>query len=112
MTLTGGLQTLLHRYSGQDAVAVGIPVAGRTHRETEGLIGFFVNTLVVRGDLSGNPSFRTLLGRIKQKMLRSPLPTRTCRSTNWSVPFRPTVIRGGVHCFRSCSSPGTFLCLP
>jgi amino acid adenylation domain-containing protein len=65
-TLLAAFQTLLFRYSGQDDVVVGSPVAGRTMFETENLIGAFVNTLVMRGDLSGNPSFRDALARVRQ----------------------------------------------
>ncbi|MBF2002243.1 MAG: amino acid adenylation domain-containing protein [Synechococcales cyanobacterium M58_A2018_015] len=66
MTLLAAFKVLLYRYTGQADVVVGSPIANRTHRETEGLIGFFVNTLVLRTDLSGNPSFRTLLQRVQQ----------------------------------------------
>jgi amino acid adenylation domain-containing protein len=69
MTLMAAWQLLLSRYSGQDDVSVGSPVAGRTRLETEGLIGFFVNTLVIRTDLSGQPSFRALLGRVRETAL-------------------------------------------
>ena len=69
MTLLAAFQTLLQRYSGQDDIAVGSPIAGRTRSETEGLIGFFVNTLVLRADLSGNPSFREVLHRVRQMAL-------------------------------------------
>lgn len=65
MTLLSALQTLLHRYTGQEDVTVGTPIAGRTRAEFEGLIGFLVNTLVLRGDLSGNPTFRELLARVR-----------------------------------------------
>jgi amino acid adenylation domain-containing protein len=71
MTLLAAFQVLLSRYSGQEDIAVGTPIAGRTHPELEGLIGFFVNTLVVRGDLSGNPTFRELLGRIRQTTIEA-----------------------------------------
>ncbi|HZF12136.1 MAG TPA: amino acid adenylation domain-containing protein [Thermoanaerobaculia bacterium] len=69
MVLLAAFQALLARYSGQEDLVVGSPVAGRTHREIEGLIGFFVNTLVLRGDLSGEPTFRQLLGRVRETAL-------------------------------------------
>ena len=69
MVLLAGFQALLARYSGQDDLAVGTPVAGRNRVEIEGLIGFFVNTLVLRGDLAGEPSFRELLGRVRETAL-------------------------------------------
>src|SRR5262245_4232113 len=64
MTLLAAFKVVLARYSGQADVAVGAPVANRNRAELEGLIGFFVNTLVLRTDLSGNPTFRELLGRV------------------------------------------------
>ncbi|MEA2694055.1 MAG: hypothetical protein QOJ16_3442, partial [Acidobacteriota bacterium] len=60
MTVLTGFQALLARCSGQADIAVGSPVAGRTHREIEPLIGLFVNTLVLRTDLSGDPSVAEL----------------------------------------------------
>jgi len=69
MTLLTALQVLLHRYSGQDDIVVGTPFAGRTQSELDGLFGFFVNTLVLRTDLSGNPSFRELLSRVREVTL-------------------------------------------
>jgi amino acid adenylation domain-containing protein len=69
MTLLAAFQALLHRYSGQDDIVVGSLIANRNHIETEGLIGFFVNTLVLRTDVSCNPSFRELLGRVRQVAL-------------------------------------------
>ncbi len=69
MVLLAAFQVLLMRYSGQEDIAVGTPVAGRNRPELEGLIGFFVNTLVMRGDLSGNPRFIDLLARTRQHAL-------------------------------------------
>ena len=66
MGLLAGFQTLLYRYSKQEDVLVGSPIAGRNRIEVEGLIGFFVNTLVLRTDFSGNPSFLELLSRVQQ----------------------------------------------
>jgi amino acid adenylation domain-containing protein len=69
MLLLGTFQVLLWRYSGQTDVLVGTPIAGRNRQEVESLIGFFVNTLVLRTDLSGSPSFRELLGRVREVCL-------------------------------------------
>ncbi|ARU63054.1 hypothetical protein CBW65_20300 [Tumebacillus avium] len=69
MTLLAAFNTLLYRYAGQTDIILGTPVAGRTRSEWEGLIGFFVNTLALRTDLSGNPTFRELLGRVKEVSL-------------------------------------------
>jgi hypothetical protein len=69
MTLLAAFQVLLYRYSGQDDIAIGVPIAGRTRPEVEGLIGYFVNMLVLRGDLSGEPSFREYLARVRKQAL-------------------------------------------
>ena len=66
MTLLAGFQVLLYRYTGNNDVAVGSPITGRIRVETEGLIGFLVNTLVLRSDLSGNPTSRELLKRVRE----------------------------------------------
>ncbi len=71
MTLLGAFQTLLYRYTGQEDIAVGTPIANRNRSEIEGLIGFFVNTLVLRTDFSGNPSFLELLRRVKETSLEA-----------------------------------------
>ncbi|HYK43323.1 MAG TPA: amino acid adenylation domain-containing protein [Thermoanaerobaculia bacterium] len=69
MTLLGGFAALLHSFSGEEDIVIGSPVAGRIRVETERLIGFFLNTLVLRVDLSGDPSFRELLGRVRETAL-------------------------------------------
>jgi hypothetical protein len=66
MVLLAAFKALLHRYTGQDDISVGSPIANRNRGEIENLIGFFVNTLVLRSDLSGNPTFRELLGRVRE----------------------------------------------
>ena len=71
MVLLAAFQTLLMRYSGQEDLAVGSPVAGRPGAELEGLFGFFTNTLVLRTDLSGDPSFRELLARVRGTALEA-----------------------------------------
>lgn len=71
MTLLAAFKVLLYRYSGQTDLLVGTPVAGRQRRETEDLIGLFVNTLVLRTDLSGNPTFRQLLRRVREVCLNA-----------------------------------------
>jgi amino acid adenylation domain-containing protein len=66
MSLLAGINILLCQYMGGNQVVVGSPVAGRNKREIEELIGFFVNTVVLRTDLAGDPSFRELLGRVRE----------------------------------------------
>src|SRR5205809_153698 len=69
MTLLAAFSTVLQRYSGHDDIAVGSLIANRTRSELEGLIGFFANTLVLRIDLSGDPTFRELLRRVRNVAL-------------------------------------------
>ncbi|MFI0487359.1 non-ribosomal peptide synthase/polyketide synthase [Actinomadura sp. 9N215] len=69
MTLLAAFQTLLARYSGQDDIAVGTPISGRPHPDAERLIGLFVNTVVLRNDLTGDPTFTELLGRVRKTAL-------------------------------------------
>ena len=83
MTLLAAFQVVLHRYSGQDDIAVGTPIAGRTRPELEQLIGFFINTLVLRADLAGNPSFRDLLRQVREVALQA--------YTHQDVPFEMLV---------------------
>ncbi len=69
MVLLAAFQLLLSRYSGQEDIIVGTPIRGRSLPETQDLLGFFVNTLVFRTDLSGDPSFLELLGRVRRVAL-------------------------------------------
>jgi amino acid adenylation domain-containing protein len=69
MLFLAAYKVLLCRYTGREDVSVGTPIAGRNRREIEDLIGFFVNTLVLRTALHGNPTFRELLGRVRQVAL-------------------------------------------
>jgi len=83
MVLLAAFQALLARYTGSEDIAVGSPVAGRNWVETEKLIGIFINILVLRADLSGNPTFRELLGRVRE----------TCRGaySHQDMPFEKLV---------------------
>lgn len=83
MLLLASYQTVLHRYSGQSTINVGVPNAGRSRLETEGLIGFFINTQVLRAEIDGQQTFASLLQQVKKppcghKRIRS------CRSSSWS----------------------------
>jgi alpha-ketoglutarate-dependent taurine dioxygenase len=69
MTLLAGFQALLHYYTGEEDIVVGTDDANRGRLETEPLIGFFINQLALRTDLSGNPSFSELLGRVREVTL-------------------------------------------
>lgn len=71
MTLLTAFYMLLHRYTGQDDVLVGIPTANRNHAELENLIGVFINTLVIRVSLDSNPSFRELLRQVRKVSLEA-----------------------------------------
>ena len=71
MTLLTGLQVLLHRYTGQEDIVVGSPIANRNRSEIEGIVGFFVNALVLRTNLSGDPDFREALRRTKEVTLKA-----------------------------------------
>lgn len=71
MTLLAGLKTLFHHYTGQDDICVGSFIANRNRPETRDLIGFFVNNLGLRTDLSGQPSGRDLLHRVRQTALEA-----------------------------------------
>ncbi len=71
MTLLAVFAALAQRWSGQDDVVVGSPIAGRGRAELEPLIGLFLNSLVLRTDLSGDPAFRELLGRVRRTTLEA-----------------------------------------
>jgi len=83
MVLLAAYQVLLCRYSGHDDIAVGVPIANRQRQDVAELIGFFVNTLVLRGDLSGDPSFRSYVGRVRERALAA--------YSNQDLPFEKLV---------------------
>ncbi|MEG3938620.1 amino acid adenylation domain-containing protein [Microcoleus sp. S36b_A3] len=69
MTLLSVFAILLSRYSGQENIVIGSPIANRTRGDIESLIGFFVNTLALRIDVSGNPTFAELIERVRDVAL-------------------------------------------
>ncbi|HVI46039.1 MAG TPA: amino acid adenylation domain-containing protein [Chitinophaga sp.] len=83
MTLLAAFKVLLHRYSGQDDICIGSSIAGRTRAELAGAIGFFVNTLALRSNLGNNPSFASLVQKVKETTLAA--------YDNQEVPFEKVV---------------------
>ena len=83
MTLLAAFKTLLYRYSGQDDVIVGSPIANRNRPELEDMIGLFLNMLVFRTDLSGDPTFREFMARVREVTLAA--------YSNQDVPFETLV---------------------
>ena len=71
MTLLAAFQILIYRYTRQEDIAIGTPIYGRNRAEVEEVLGFFVNMLVLRTDLSGNPSFTDVLGRVRKVCLEA-----------------------------------------
>ena len=71
MALLAAFQTFLSRHTEQEDIIVGTPIAGRSRPETESMIGLFMNTLILRTDLSGNPTFRELLHRVREEALEA-----------------------------------------
>src|SRR5215218_7955956 len=69
MVILAAFELLLQRYTGQDELLIGTPIANRNRPDVEGLIGFFVNTLVMRGDLRGEPALSELLARVRETAL-------------------------------------------
>ncbi|MEH2154021.1 amino acid adenylation domain-containing protein [Nostoc sp.] len=82
-TLLAAFAVLMFRYSGQDDICIGSPIANRNRRELESLIGFFVNTLVLRNQIKGNPSFSEFLSQVRQ--------VATSAYTHQDVPFEQVV---------------------
>ena len=81
--LLAALNILLYRYSQQEDICIGVPVAGRSVLEAEALIGLFVNTLVIRTDLSGNPRFSEFLAMVRDTLIEA--------HDNQDVPFERIV---------------------
>ncbi|HYT50233.1 MAG TPA: condensation domain-containing protein, partial [Pyrinomonadaceae bacterium] len=83
MTLLAAFKVLLHRYTGQEDIIIGSPMANRAQPETEELIGFFLNNLALRTDVSGKPTFRELLSRVRK--------TAVDAYANQDVPFEKLI---------------------
>jgi acyl carrier protein len=71
MSLLAAFQTLLYRYTANEDIIVGAPIANRNRKETEGLIGFFMNMLIYRTSFSGTPTFRQLLRRVRERAMEA-----------------------------------------
>jgi hypothetical protein len=98
MTLLAAFGVLLARSSRQDDIVVGTSLAGRTRAELEGLIGLFVTVLPLRTDLSGNPSFRELSGRVRWGL--GPTHTRMLCSNKSSTRWRSSATQARTRCSR------------
>ena len=83
MTLLSSINVLLYKYTGQDDICVGSPIANRTRAEIEPLIGFFVNTLALRSNVNGDASFLDLLKQVKETTLDA--------YTHQDIPFERVV---------------------
>ena len=83
MTLLAAFKVLLYRYTGQEDLIVGSPIANRPQTETESILGYFLNNLALRSDLSGDPSFREALGRVRRTALEA--------YANQDVPFEKLI---------------------
>jgi non-ribosomal peptide synthetase component F/acyl carrier protein len=89
MVLLAALDVVFTRWTGQSEIVVGTPIAGRTRRETEGVIGLFLNTLALRVDLSGDPGFAGLLARVREAALGA--------YAHQDVPFEAVLAAVGVE---------------
>ncbi len=98
MILLAAFSVFLYRYTGQEDVVVGCPIAGRAYTEQESLIGCFFNTLVLRTNLSGTPSFREVLQRVRTTSLEA--------YEHQEVPFEKLVEE--LHTVRDLSRPPLF----
>jgi amino acid adenylation domain-containing protein len=98
MVLLAAFKTLIYRYAGQEDISIGFPIANRDRIETEQLIGVFINPLVLRSDLSGQPTFRELLARVREMALDA--------YANQHLPFEKLV--EALHPSRDISHPPLF----
>src|SRR6185295_4201377 len=88
MVLFAAYNALLSRYSGEQHIVLGTDIANRTTPETERMIGFFINLLPLHTDISGDPTFRELVSRVREAALGAYAHQET-PSINWSKTFAP-----------------------
>ncbi len=99
MLLMAAFQGLLHRYSGQTDIRLGVPIANRDRPEVAGVVGLFVNTQVLRNTLTGHTTLAQVLAQAR-RLRWMHRPTRICRSNSWSMPWRRSAVSASRRCSR------------
>lgn len=109
VTLLAAFQVMLYRYTGQEDLLVGSPIANRRQFELENLIGFFLNTLVFRAKLKGNPGFREVLQRVSKAVLEA-LDHQDLPFERLVEELKPPRVWAAIRCSRPCLSSSRASC--